>query len=90
MFSYLRKARDPDDHVVVVTNFTPVVRSGFRVGVPAAGAYREILNTDDAAYGGGGVVNEGRLGTEPVAATGRAHSLLLTLPPLATIVLRPA
>jgi 1,4-alpha-glucan branching enzyme len=89
VFSYIRKARHPDDHVVVVTNFTPVVRSGFRVGVPAAGAYREILNTDDAAYGGGGVVNEGRFVSEPVAATGRAHSLLLTLPPLATIVLRP-
>ncbi len=90
VFSYIRKGRDPDDHVVVAVNFTPVVRHGFRLGVPAAGAYREIMNTDAAAYGGGGVVNEGVFATEPVAATGHAQSLLLTLPPLATIVLQPA
>ena len=89
VFSYVRRARDPADHAVVVANFTPVVRSGFRLGVPAAGSYREAFNTDAVRYGGSGVVNEGTFATEPVEAAGRPQSILLTLPPLATIVLEP-
>ncbi len=89
VFSYVRRARDPADHAVVVANFTPVVRSGFRLGVPAAGSYREAFNTDAVRYGGSGVVNEGTFATEPVEAAGRPQSIRLTLPPLATIVLEP-
>ena len=75
-------------HVVVVCNFTPVVRPGYRVGVPLAGAWVEVLNSDAAEYGGSGV---GNLPTpaEAVPWQGRAHSLALTLAPLATQVFVP-
>jgi 1,4-alpha-glucan branching enzyme len=90
VFSYVRRGLADGDHVVVVVNFTPVVHEGFRLGVPAPGDYEEVLNTDASRYGGSGVLNEGRFHPQAVAATGRTHSVLLTLPPLATIVLRPA
>jgi 1,4-alpha-glucan branching enzyme len=90
VFSYIRRARDPGDHVVVVANFTPVVREGFRLGVPGEGGYVELLNTDAAEYGGSGVRNDGVLPNQAVAATGHARSVQLTLPPLGTVVLRPA
>jgi 1,4-alpha-glucan branching enzyme len=71
----------------VVCNFTPVPRTGYRIGVPRPGHYREIVNTDSAWYGGSDMGNAG--GVESVAAPchGRAHSLTLTLPPLACVML---
>ncbi|ABG03292.1 1,4-alpha-glucan branching enzyme [Rubrobacter xylanophilus DSM 9941] len=86
--SFLRRARNPEDFVLVVSNFTPVVRHGYRVGVPASGPYAEVLNTDDPRYGGSGVAN-GELEAEEVPWHGRPFSLRLTLPPLATVFLRP-
>ncbi|MDB5918752.1 MAG: glgB [Massilia sp.] len=74
------------DSVLVLCNFTPVVRHGYRIGVAQAGSYREIINTDATVYGGSGVGN-GVLQTEPIAAHGRACSLSLSLPPLATLML---
>jgi 1,4-alpha-glucan branching enzyme len=88
--SFLRRARESEDFVVVVSNFTPVVRHGYRIGVPASGTYEEVLNTDDTRYAGSGVGNAGGVEAEDVPAHGRLHSLSLTLPPLATIVLKPA
>jgi len=67
--------------VAVVGHFTPVVRDHYRVGVPYAGLWREILNTNSAHYGGSGLGNEGGRHTEPVPADGHPQSLLLTLPP---------
>jgi 1,4-alpha-glucan branching enzyme len=90
VISLIRRAADPGDWVVVVLNWTPIVRQGYRVGVPEAGYYAEILNSDASVYGGSNVGNEGGLSTEPVAAHGHLHSLNLTLPPLAAIVLRRA
>ena len=55
--AFLRRARDPSNHLVVVCNFTPVSRTGYRIGVPEPCFYREVLNTDDAKYGGSGVTN---------------------------------
>src|SRR5260370_42372017 len=81
---------DRQDMVIVVCNFTPVPRYGYRVGVPVAGNYTEVLNTDAAVYGGGNVGNMGSVLSEPIAAHGRTLSLSLTLPPLATLVLRPS
>jgi 1,4-alpha-glucan branching enzyme len=89
VLSYLRRGRDPETFVVVVCNFTAVPRSSYRVGVPAAGLYREVLNTDSAYYGGSNVGNLGALATDEIAAHGYGHSLSLTLPPLATLVLAP-
>ena len=89
VISYLRHATNPQEFVVILCNFTPVARAGYRIGVPHAGEYREILNTDSAFYGGGDVGNAGGIRSEVVAAHGYAQSLLLTLPPLATLVLAP-
>ncbi len=85
VLSFVRRAEN-GDRVLVLCNFTPVVRHAYRVGVPAAGSYRELINTDAAIYGGSGVGN-GVLHTEPLSAHGRADSLALTLPPLATLML---
>jgi 1,4-alpha-glucan branching enzyme len=89
VISFFRRARDPQDFVVFVSNFTPVVRRGYRVGVPRGGFYRERINTDAGIYGGGNVGNAGNVLAEAIPAHGHAHSLSLTLPPLATLVLRP-
>jgi 1,4-alpha-glucan branching enzyme len=87
--SFLRRARDPDDVIVIACNFTPVPRHGYRIGVPRPGFYREALNTDAGAYGGANTGNAGGAASEPVPWQGQPHSLLLTLPPLAVLFLRP-
>jgi 1,4-alpha-glucan branching enzyme len=74
----------------VVCNFTPIVRHSYRVGVTQAGRWVERLNTDAAIYGGSNVGNAGALQAEPVAWHGRPASLVLTLPPLATIIFQHA
>lgn len=89
VISYMRKAADPNDFVVVVCNFTPVVRRGYRIGVPRAGKYREILNTDSTYYGGSDVGNAGDVWTQDRPVHGMAASLSLTLPPLGVVVLAP-
>jgi 1,4-alpha-glucan branching enzyme len=75
--------------VLVVCNFTPVPRLGWRIGVPLAGRWRELINTDAAVYGGSGVGNAGGAGlaTDPVGWQGQAQSIQLDLPPLATLML---
>jgi len=85
VFSFIRKDAD-GNAVIVLSNFTPMPRHDYRIGVDQAGRYAEILNTDDTRYGGSGLHNDG-VRTEPVAAHGRAHSLRLSVPPLATIML---
>lgn len=90
VMSFLRRpARErEEDYVVVVCNFTPNVHQSYRVGVPGEGVFTETLNTDDGAYGGSGVGNEGRIEVEEVPAHGRPYSVSLTLPPLATVILK--
>ena len=83
--SFARYAQDRRRHIVVVCNMTPVVRDAYRVGVPAAGLYREILNTDADMYGGGNVGNLGAVRTEDIACHNRAQSLIIRLPPLAAV-----
>ncbi|PWF55343.1 1,4-alpha-glucan branching protein GlgB [Massilia glaciei] len=85
VLSFVRRA-DDGSCVLVICNFTPVCRPGYRIGVPAAGRYRELINTDQLQYGGSGVGN-GVLATDPSGMHGRAQSLALTLPPLATLML---
>jgi len=87
--SYRRVARDPEDFLVVVANYTPVTRQGYRIGVPAGAGYTEILNTDATKYGGGGISNAGLVPVDAVPAHGRTHSIELTLPPLSLVFLRP-
>ncbi|MFD8607806.1 1,4-alpha-glucan branching protein GlgB [Streptomyces sp. NPDC059631] len=76
--------------LVVVANFSPVVRTGYRVGLPDAPAWREVLNTDDETYGGSGVRNEPVIRAERTPWHGRTRSAALTLPPLAVVWLEPA
>ncbi len=88
VFSFIRRGKNPSDLIVAVVNATPVVREGYRIGVPHPGHYQEILNTDSAAYGGSNVGNMGGVKAEDQPHQGRQHSLQLTLPPLAAIFLK--
>jgi 1,4-alpha-glucan branching enzyme len=90
VLSFARKGTLPDAEVVVVCNCTPVPRSNYRIGVPHGGWWQEILNSDAAAYGGSGVGNLGGVEASTHARHGREHSVVLTLPPLATIMLQRA
>ena len=83
--SFLRRASDPRDVVVVVANFTPVPRHGYRIGVPEPGSYRELLNSDSSCYGGSGTGNAGGLPSEQTPWQGRPHSMVITVPPLAVV-----
>ena len=87
--SFLRKGRDEKDIVVVVCNFTPVVRENYRIGVPRAGFWRECLNSDAPHYGGSGQGNLGGVEAAPLPAHGRYQSLNLRLPPLSVLMLKP-
>jgi 1,4-alpha-glucan branching enzyme len=86
---FLRHARARDEHVVVVCNFTPVPRCGYRIGVPEACFYREILNTDAAAYGGSGATNSPGLYAMYQPWHNQPFCLELTLPPLGVVILKP-
>ena len=87
VLSFVRRGEDPADFIVCVCNFTPVVRRDYRLGVPPAESYQELLNTDAAAYGGSALANDGPVEVVSTAAHGREHSISLTLPPLATLFL---
>lgn len=87
IISYIRRARD-GTFVIMLMNFTPVLRLGYRLGVPKSGKYTELFNSDAACYGGSNQGNGAGLHTDDVAWMNQAQSLLLTLPPLAGLVLR--
>ncbi len=89
VISFVRRAQDPEDTLVFVFNFTPVPRYGYRVGVPREGYYSELLNSDSEAWGGGNLGNLGGVHSQPVPTHGRDHSVSLTLPPLAAVILKP-
>jgi 1,4-alpha-glucan branching enzyme len=89
VFVFCRHAME--DHappLVAAINFTPVPRHGYRVGVPCAGRWREVLNTDAGEYGGSGMGNFGGVEAQEQPCHGQAHSIELTLPPLATVWLQ--
>jgi 1,4-alpha-glucan branching enzyme len=88
--SFVRRARQRDDHLVVVANWTPVPWEGYRIGVPSPGAYRVLLDSDAPEWGGSGAEARRRLRAAPVAAHGRAQSIVMTVPPLAVVYLLPA
>lgn len=88
VISFIRKGSSTDNIILVVCNFTPVVRENYLVGVPRGGTWREILNTDAGFYGGSDVGNKGHVDATRAPAQGREFSLVLTLPPLAAIYLK--
>ena len=89
VIAFVRRGCTADDFVVVVCNFTPVVRQGYRLGVPHEGPYQERFNSDSRYYDGSNVGNIGTLMATTTAHHGQPASLMLTLPPLAAIVLTP-
>jgi len=88
VISFIRKTKKMQDFVIVVCNFTPEVRYGYRIGVPQSGKYLEVLNSDATEFGGSGVSNIQELNTEPISWHNQENSLVLTLPPLSTIYLK--
>jgi len=88
VISFLRKGKQVDDTLIFVCNFTPVPREGYRLGVPQAGTYDEILNSDAGRYGGSGLENRQDMPSGPVPWQSCPHSIILTIPPLSTIVLK--
>ncbi|MDR3264936.1 MAG: 1,4-alpha-glucan branching protein GlgB [Synergistaceae bacterium] len=84
--AFLRRGETDGEYLLAVCNFTPVPRDGYRTGVPQAGFWREILNSDAQVYGGSGLGNAGGMEADPVPTHGHDQSLLLTLPPLSIVV----
>ena len=87
MLSFIRRA-DNGDFVIAICNFTPAVRHGARFGVPKAGVYEEVFNSDAAEFGGSNVLNENDIPSQEVPWNNKAQSIQVTVPPLATIYLR--
>ena len=85
VFAWARFGGDGARAVVAATNFTPVPRTQYRLGLPRGGRWREILNTDASAYGGSNVGNAGGVTAEPVPSHGYPYSAPITLPPLGTL-----
>jgi 1,4-alpha-glucan branching enzyme len=88
VLSYVRTGGDRDPVLLVLCNFTPILRNHYRVGVPTGGFWKEILNSDAHEYGGSGAGNLGGQRALPSPAHGRPFSLVLTLPPYGLIVLQ--
>ncbi len=88
VFAFMRRGREEGAHMLVVSNLTPTVHRSYRIGVPQPGRYYERLNTDSSYYGGTNAGTAwGVAGTEPVPSHDRKQSVVLTLPPLATVFL---
>nr|MBA3967345.1 alpha amylase C-terminal domain-containing protein [Nitrospirales bacterium] len=87
--TYFRRAKDPSDIVVCALNLTPVPREAYRMGVPTAGFYRELLNSDSEAYGGSNMGNGGGVQAEETPWHGQPFSVLITIPPLAAVFFKP-
>ncbi len=88
-FTYLRKARNPDDFLVIGCNFTPVPRKKHRVGVPHEGWYQEIFNSDSLHYAGSNMGNFPGVEAEDTPSHGRPATIEITLPPLGTVIFKP-
>ena len=85
---FMRKSENPAASLIVVCNFTPEARAHYRIGVPFRGTWTEIFNSDNSAYAGSGVINQGLLYTSPVKYHGKDYSVSLTLPPLGISILK--
>ncbi|MFH1996025.1 MAG: 1,4-alpha-glucan branching protein GlgB [Candidatus Omnitrophota bacterium] len=88
--SFIRKGKTTEEVLLIALNGTPVPRSGYRIGVPLAGTWNEVLNSDAKTYGGSGRGNPGSIAADPVGAHGMPQSLELILPPLGIVVLKGA
>ncbi len=89
VISYIRRGYNYNDFMIVVCNFTPVVRHNYRIGVPEGGDYQEIFNSDDVNYWGSGVKNDGVIHSDNQECNYKPFSINITLPPLSTIIIKP-
>jgi 1,4-alpha-glucan branching enzyme len=89
VISFIRKAKNPRDFLVVVCNFTPSPRIGYRIGVPENCFYREILNSDSQLYWGSNLGNTGGVNADTIPWHGRHYSINITLPPLTVLIFKP-
>ena len=88
VMAFMRHAKNKRESVICISHFTPVVRENYRIGVPQAGVYQEILNTDSTLYNGGNVGNGGAVRAENKPWHGQPYSIAVTLPPLATVMFK--
>ena len=88
VMTYIRKGNDSKNDLIVICNFTPVVRENYRIGIPRKGELIEIFNSDAKLFGGSGVKQSGKLKVEATPYDGRDYSIALTLPPLAISVFK--
>ena len=88
VLAYIRKGDNPDDQLVVVCNFTPMTRDNYKIGMPAEGTWKEILNTDDLKYGGSGFINSESILTKNEGFHHRSCSIHINLPPLGISILK--
>ena len=88
LISFLRRGRTTDDRIVVICNFTPVPRQDYRIGIPRGGYWKEVLNSDASAYGGGNHGNFGGVEATRVPSHGRPYSISLNVPPLGVVFLK--
>ena len=89
IITFLRFAHNREDFIVFACNFTPVPREGYRIGVPRAGLYRELFNTDSDLFGGANLGNAGAVMAEEIPFHGRPASINVTIPPLAVVAFKP-
>lgn len=90
IITFMRKGKDwKNDMLIVVCNFTPVMYTDYRIGVPFDASYEEIFNSDSAVYGGSNKGNAGKVKAEEISFHGKPYSLNLTIPPLGVIYLKP-
>ena len=88
VISFLRKGKRPNDMILVVLNFTPIVRTNYIIGVPKGGFWKELLNSDAKDYSGSGMGNSGGVEARQISCKGKEYSLSLTLPPLGILFLK--
>ena len=88
VLSFIRRAKNPDDFLIIICNFTPIVRENYRIGVPREGQYQELINSDLDIYWGSNVGN-GTISSLPEQSHDMNNTLSLTLPPLSTLILKP-
>ncbi|QDT49834.1 1,4-alpha-glucan branching enzyme GlgB [Symmachiella dynata] len=89
VFAFLRKGQEKDDFLVIISNFTPVPREKYRIGIPRPGFYSEVLNSDAGIYGGTNIGNLGGVYSEPIPSHGHKQSIEVHLPPLGIVAMKP-
>lgn len=90
IISFIRRGKDKEDFIIAVFNFTPVPRNNYRIGVPSKSRYKEVFNSDSGFYGGGNMGNLGMVQSENVSSHNSPFSIIITIPPLAGILLKPS